>query len=259
MEYPGRKSSRPQRQRRLRNLTRISYDPAVKRIDEYEAQRPGWYQVNAPGFRPFESTGQYAAAMGAEPMMFQRQYFNGPRVDTDSKMRFAALTNPRLIHQLFARPFGGSFRGPGQPSLGNKDLESELLAGHQMRTHKSVQPTAEATIDRFIPLPEYGNPQRVWHVVEPWTRGGEHTRDYVRRVDWERRCGHALNSQLIDRKTKQQAMMSQSLLKPSLLARADLRHPSQGRAPVPAPGRAGPPPLVPPGSPIAPLPMSPLA
>ena len=51
---------------------------------------------------------------------------------------------------------------------------------------------------RFNYLPSCGNPQKVKHVVEPWVRGGEHTRDYVRRVDFVRKCLNKKNNKIID-------------------------------------------------------------
>ena len=72
--------------------------------------------------------------------------------------------------------------GAGQRSTNEQDVESKLIMGLTTTDFRPCEGHTEATINRFYHLPEYGNPQRVKHVVEPWTRGGEHTRDYVRRV-----------------------------------------------------------------------------
>ena len=69
----------------------------------------------------------------------------------------------------------------------NKKLETELMSGldTRSRTRRSCDVLSGVTIDRFQCLPEYGNPQRVQHVMEPWIRGGDNTRDYVRRINYE--------------------------------------------------------------------------
>jgi len=91
--------------------------------------------------------------------------------------------------------------GAGQASLGNKDIESELYHGLDTRggPRKACDVLSGVSIDRFECLPEYGNPQRVQHVVEPWIRGGDNTRDHVRRVNYERRLKNSKNSKVINK------------------------------------------------------------
>ena len=55
-------------------------------------------------------------------------------------------------------------------------------------------------------LPCFGNPQRVEHVVEPspdiggWIRGGDNTRDLVRRINYKNRCLNQKNTEILKRR-----------------------------------------------------------
>lgn len=181
------------------HLTRLSQDICAQTLEEKQSQEPGLYQVQAPGYRWCESSGSYAQFM-SEPTHYYKQYRNACTVQEDSKLRYAPLTNKRYINQLFTRPYAGSFHGAGQRSLGNKDVESQLIYGLDTRgwALRSGDVLAGVSINRFETLPEYGNPQRVQHVVEPWIRGGDNTRDYVRRVNYEKQCLNRKNNEIIN-------------------------------------------------------------
>lgn len=168
--------------------TRLWYDMPTKTVEEMQSEKPGQYQIFTPGYRFCENRQQYAEYMDQGLAHGQAVYRNSCSVADENQLRFGKLTDMRYRHQVNARPYGGAFMGAGQPSLDNKDLESRLFYGLDTRggPRKACDVSAGVSIDRFIPLPEYGNPQRVQHVVEPWVRGGEHTRDYVRRVNYER-------------------------------------------------------------------------
>lgn len=187
-------------------LTRLSQDICAQTLEERQSQLPGLYMVQEPGFRWCETARNYSHLM-SEPAHQQKQYRNACKVDNDSELRYSMLTNKRYIHQLFTRPYLGSFEGAGQSSLSNKDVESQLFYGLDTRggPRKACDVLAGVSIDRFECLPEYGNPQRVQHVVEPWVRGGDHTRDYVRRVNYEKQCLNRKNNQLINGVTKSAA------------------------------------------------------
>lgn len=182
--------------------TRLKYDPCARRAYDNESRGPGRYQVCEPGFRWCENLKQYAQNMCA-PMHYQKQYRNACNVDNETDLYQGKLTDPRLIHQLCTRPYRGAYKGAGQNSSCGKDIESQLIHGLDTRggPRKACDALAGVSIDRFHCLPEYGNPQRVQHVVEPWIRGGDNTRDHVRRVNYERRLKNAQNSKLIN-KTK---------------------------------------------------------
>ena len=85
--------------------------------------------------------------------------------------------------------------GSGTRSLGNKNVETALQQGVLTNLReKPCEVTRDTSFYRYQCLPEFGNPQRVQHIIEPslnsggWIRGGHHTRDLVRRVDYDRRC-----------------------------------------------------------------------
>lgn len=181
------------------SLTRLSQDICAQTLEEKQSQQPGLYKVQTPGYRWCESSNSYSQLM-SEPTHYYKQYRNACNVTKDNDLRFAPLTNRRYINQLFTRPYAGSFQGAGQRSLNNKDVESQLIHGLDTRgwTLRSGDSLAGVSIDRFETLPEYGNPQRVQHVVEPWIRGGDNTRDYVRRVNYEKQCMNRKNNQIIN-------------------------------------------------------------
>jgi hypothetical protein len=173
---------------------RVGRDCCAVTLEEKESQRPGFYQLS--GFDPdCQNAGNYANKM-SEIMHFQKQYRNPYcYVDNETDLTRSELSNLREINQLFTRPYIGWYMGAGTRSLGNKDVESALQQG--MLTNLREKPcevTRGSTFYRYQCLPEFGNPQRVQHVVEPpvevggWIRGGDNTRDHVRRVDYQRRC-----------------------------------------------------------------------
>lgn len=180
-------------------LTRLSQDICAQTLEEKQSQLPGLYHVQEPGFRWCESERDYAQYM-SEPAHEYKVYRNACKINNDSDLRFSALTNKRYLHQLFTRPYLGSYMGAGQASLNNKDLETELIYGLDTRggPRKACDVLAGVSINRFDCLPEFGNPQRVQHIIEPWVRGGDNTRDYVRRINYQRRCMNRKNNMIIN-------------------------------------------------------------
>lgn len=181
--------------------TRLRYDQCARRTYDDESQGAGNYVTGTPGWRQGETQEEYSRNM-CEPVHYQKVYRNAHHVDPETTLVHAPLTNPRLIHQISTRPYLGCFMGAGQRSLVNKDIETELLTGLDTRgaVRRSKDVLAGVSIDRFECLPEYGNPQRVQHVVEPWIRGGDNTRDYVRRINYEKRLKNAQNNRVIHRR-----------------------------------------------------------
>ena len=91
--------------------------------------------------------------------------------------------------QLQVRPYVGFYSGAGMSSLDVNDVNTETML-RQGATESSpylCTNVNEFNNLRFNCLPEYGNPQQVKHIIPPkpseggWVRGGENTRDYVRR------------------------------------------------------------------------------
>lgn len=188
------------------DLTRAHDDKCAQTLAEYQSQQVGNYSLKTPGFRPCQTGKQYAVTM-QEPAHYSKVYRSGCYINRETDLYHAQLSNPRVINHLRTRPYVGSYMGAGSNTSGLKDVESRLLMGESTTTLKSCQPSAGARFDdyRFNYLPKYGNPQRVKHVVEPWVRGGEATRDFVRRVNYEKRLANARNSQEVNRMSQKQA------------------------------------------------------
>lgn len=164
-------------------MTRLHDDPKAIAAYEDESRGTGKYLISTPGLNWHESSADYARALG-QPVHQRKQYRNGNLIDTDSRMRMSPHTNGRYIHQLEARTTL-PYKAAGRPSLTNKDLESELIMGVKTRSDSRAYTLSGVTIDRFHYLPEHGNPQRVQHVIPQWIRGGDNTRDHVRRVNYQ--------------------------------------------------------------------------
>ena len=178
------------------DLTRLSYDACARQLHDAQSLGPGQYSTGQPGHRTCATEAQYSTFM-TEPAHYQKVYRETCKVSEDSELRITPLTKPKLKNQLFTRPYLGSFRGAGTNTGQHKDIESRLIVGDDTRggVRRACDVLSEVTIDRFECLPEYGNPQRVEHIVEPWVRGGSNTRDYVRRVNYEARLKNKLASQ----------------------------------------------------------------
>ena len=183
--------------------TRLMYDSCARFTYDQQSRGSGRYMTGEPGWRWCETEKQYSRNM-CEPFHYQKVYRNGCKVENESDLIHAPLTDPRVINQVFTRPYLGSYMGAGQNTSDYKDVESELIHGLDTRggPRKACDVLAGVSIDRFHCLPEYGNPQRVQHVVEPWVRGGDNTRDYVRRINYELRLKNAKNNKVIHRQEK---------------------------------------------------------
>ena len=170
----------------IHQLTSLRQDPSVVVVDEYQSMQPASYMLTDHyQDRWCDSRQNYANRNGQQPMLFYKQYENACEVSDGTKLRNGTMTNKRYINQLNARPF----MGPANQSAGrnnaskNPDLSSQMRHGVSTTTYKPTEKTSGVSIDRFNCLPEFGNPQRVEHVIENWVRGGEHTRDVIRRQD----------------------------------------------------------------------------
>ena len=171
------------------DFTRLKNDTCAEQVYDKQSINAGKYKYEAPGYYWCETQKKYISHL-TEPGHFQKQYRSGCHVEVDNELRFAPLTDPNLIHQLWARPYRGCFMGAGQRALDKNVLETELLTGNDTRggPRKACDVLSGVNIDRFEYLPEYGNPQRVKHVIPTWTWGGTDTRDYVRQINYNKNC-----------------------------------------------------------------------
>jgi hypothetical protein len=114
--------------------------------------------------------------------------FDQCNTNTDSALRYAPLTNLKNVQQLYTRPYKGSYRGAGSATRDNLDIESHLYQGQYRPTLKSCEPTSEVYIDRWEYLPAAISPTKIEHTIEPWTRGGQLTRELVRQLNFGEYC-----------------------------------------------------------------------
>lgn len=105
------------------------------------------------------------------------------------------LTRDRCRTQLFTRIFTGC---PNlKPGVSDPDKEMPILQGLGSSTLEGVSYPCKKTImelqtKQFAPLIDcVKEVQKPEHVVEPWTRGGEDTRSFVKRQEFLRACGQA--------------------------------------------------------------------
>lgn len=106
------------------------------------------------------------------------------------------LTRDRCKVQLFERVFQGvpnlkpTVDDPGKELPIQQGLSTTTLDGVKFACKKTIM---EEPTYKFIPMLDcVKTVQEPEHVVESWTRGGEPTRDYVRRKEFLNRCGYGM-------------------------------------------------------------------
>jgi hypothetical protein len=180
-------------------------------IDTYERESaaPGEYVLSS--FRPCGDCGATKAREIAEqhPQMQVSDGVGwissgGCKVDDDSNARFGCkITNPRLVHQLFERPY------LTVPYMGNgcyrPNKESRLIFSEQTGEKRSCNVLAGVTIDNYY-TPMIGelkkniqNPKNLIEETYGWVRGGVSTRKNLKDIDYKRVCLPSINNRLNNR------------------------------------------------------------
>jgi hypothetical protein len=179
--------------------SRLRYDPGARAQFDRQSASPLEYITDNTGYRWCQTPGAYAT-MNSAPMHFPKQYRNACTVSEETPLIHSNITNPRLKKQLLTRPYLGAYLGAGQSTSNQKDLETELIYGLDTRggPRRACDVLSGVSINRFECLPEFGNPQRVKHIVPVWIRGGDNTRDYVRRVNYEAKMKNCRTSNLLN-------------------------------------------------------------
>lgn len=105
----------------------------------------------------------------------------------------AQLTRDRCHIQLFTRIFQGA---PNlKPGVPEPDMEYPITQGTSSGTLEGIEypckrAVMEMTTNKPMPmLPCVKDVQDPEHIVEPWIRGGDSTRDFVRRQEFLTKCG----------------------------------------------------------------------
>jgi len=117
-------------------------------------------------------------------------FLNHCTVDTDSDLRLRGIwTNEKEKLQLCSRWH------QGVPNL-NKgglvpNIESRLKNADDTSDIRNCDRVTEHDFNRFVPLvgclaPTIQNPK---YIIEPWTRGGAHTRNEIRSNEYLNKCG----------------------------------------------------------------------
>jgi len=120
-------------------------------------------------------------------------YTEGCVVDNDSELRNdpARLTRDRCRLQLFTRIFTGC---PNlRPGVGDPNTELDILAGSSSDDLSAFASCKReiTELQTYYPTPmlecikEVQDPK---HIVEPWVRGGDNTRDFIRRQEFLKQC-----------------------------------------------------------------------
>lgn len=146
------------------------------------SQKAGMYSYNA--YTPNLTTDNYTGNLMFNPR---------PTNDFNLQSTRPETTNygDNRVLEMNVRPYVGFFCGAGAGSTQYSDIATESILRQGITTKLPCQGRDANTADisgyQFNCLPEYGNPQKVEHIIPPpkskggWVRGGENTRDYVRR------------------------------------------------------------------------------
>lgn len=169
----------------------LNHDKNFKHVEESQSMLAGKYNIQ--NYHPDKSGDlKYHEYMGNHVMMtHDRHHDNHHAIKDSTDLRHGHATSKRYINQHNVR----SHVAPATQSAGiinntsiNPDLSSDMRYGKATTTFKPNERTYWSPICRFDILPEYGNPQRVEHVMQPWGGvTGEATRVTIRRMDHESR------------------------------------------------------------------------
>lgn len=173
------------------NQTSLRQDKNVVTVDQYQSMVAGKYNIQ--NYSPDTNCDlKYDHHMGNHIMIpHDRHHDNHCAVKDSTDLRIGHATNKRYINQVSHRsPLAPATQSAGIINNGsiNPDLSSDMRYGKATTTFKPVERTFWSPICRFDILPEFGNPQRLEHVMQPWGGvTGEATRVTIRRMDHESR------------------------------------------------------------------------
>lgn len=181
------------------NSRRVCSDDCAK--EAKDLQNEGMFGYETFQYLPVECDGKQARFPG-----FAYDHVNlrgrtgygvaeGCVVDNYSVLRNdpAQLTRDRCRTQLFSRIFAGC---PNlKPGVADPDAEMPILQGTSSDSFAGVQyPCKKAIMEtqtkQFMPMIEcVKDIQSANHIVEPWVRGGDDTRSFVKRQEFLAACG----------------------------------------------------------------------
>lgn len=98
-----------------------------------------------------------------------------------------AMTHDRCSIQLYERVFQG---GPKLKAInGDLDKELDVLSGTDTNPFRCKKTIMELQTNKFVPLLDcVKDVQDPDHIVPKWVNGGEDTRSYVNRTEFNKQC-----------------------------------------------------------------------
>ncbi len=181
------------RQSAIGNNSRLHYEICAQTTSEEQSQSTGRYMLEGYGYgRECNAPDQRQISLNERGNIHSDGYgwvsADGCLVDSDSNLRNSRnLTNPRLIQQLFERPFlTVPYMGRG---LGDSDVESKLKSGVTAGERKPCNLAGVSIHPERMNICLFGNPQEVTNIVPEWRWGGVDTRMDKRRSSYNKRCG----------------------------------------------------------------------
>lgn len=180
----------------INQQTRLRTDGCAIEVDQRESEGPGQYTLS--NFHSCDCGAEKVREIAFQhPQMIVRDGYGwgstgGCKIDDDSNARLGCKhTNPRLIQQLYQRPY------LTVPYMGNgchyPDKESCLRFSEQTGEKRSCNVLAGVSIDRNIPMIDclknnIQNPNNLIEETYGWIRGGESTRKNLKDIDYKGRC-----------------------------------------------------------------------
>lgn len=187
----------------IQGLTRLREDGCYKKIRQLHSQKPGSYKTR--NYYDCECEAPHTKELSLQqPALNYRDGYGwtsnkGCNVDNDSKLRNANnLTNPRLVQQLFQRPYSTvPYMGRGE---GNTCVESNLRSSEDTYQNRQCNTLSGIYVDRFVPqIPcikdNVQNPKNLIQedTNNTWVRGGQPSRQIIRNRDYLNKCGFQYN------------------------------------------------------------------
>ena len=178
--------------------------------DECEKNAKDAQNLEVQSYMLMPEASQKAACKPSAPVRIPDEVYNYPNIhtrigygsvdscaiDKNNELFYnkERLTHSRCRQQLFTRVFQAVPNlVPGEPDMVQESEVTQGLSSTMLECNGLVakKELSEKQHDVFIPLLDcYKNTvQNPVHIVEPWKRGGEITRDYVKNEDYLKTCG----------------------------------------------------------------------
>jgi hypothetical protein len=184
------------------NLSRLRDDVCYIDTRYRQSERPGLYNITNFYDCVCEAPNTKSVSLEQPAVLYRDGYGwtsnKGCNVDIDSELRNSRnLTNPRLIQQLYERPYlTVPYMGRG---IGDTCQESYLRDGETTVQKKACNNLSGIHIEQqYYPLIPCVNDniQNPVHIIpedsdKAWVRGGQPSREVIRNTEYLQKCGYA--------------------------------------------------------------------